>query len=356
MVCGAEETQEIPALEYPAGSVVDVVFTVTGGKFSDGSTQKNVPVIKYEGSTPSRNGVGHLTAAQIPTDMIPDEGYDNGYWGDPEPTTSYNITGNITFAFSYTGTFDYDGTYTSYDGKWRPTTPQGPTQPRPTQPTQPRPTQPQPSTDNPSEGSESSSEDETEFTLVNGEAGDYGELITVGGENFWAYHIPSFDYIAVNDGTEPVSIAVYSDEVITNAEGKEVPAQQFANITLAPGATSEVIRMQDGCYVRLSDGATVRFTASEIPYIPESTETETDESTTEPATKATDSASESAEASETEPSVDPGRDKTLVLWPFILVISLLLAGLGVLIFFIVRLLKKSDDGDSEDDSEDSEDE
>ncbi|MBR6977582.1 MAG: hypothetical protein IKH74_04185, partial [Lachnospiraceae bacterium] len=84
--CGAEETESIPTIPYPEGSIVDVAFTVTGGKFSDGSTQKNVPVIKYENGVPSRNGVGHLKQEQIPTDMIPDEGYADGFWADPAPT------------------------------------------------------------------------------------------------------------------------------------------------------------------------------------------------------------------------------------------------------------------------------
>ena len=38
----------------------------------------------------------------------------------------------------------------------------------------------------------------------------------------------------------------------------------------------------------------------------------------------------------------------MVLWPFIVVLGLLLVGLGVLIFFIVRLLKKSEPEDGED--------
>ena len=40
----------------------------------------------------------------------------------------------------------------------------------------------------------------------------------------------------------------------------------------------------------------------------------------------------------------------MVLWPFILILSVLVIGLGVLIFFIVKLMKKSD---SEEDAADN---
>ncbi|MBQ4002162.1 MAG: hypothetical protein II601_07230, partial [Lachnospiraceae bacterium] len=288
-----------------------------------------------------------LKQEQIPTDMIPDEGYADGFWADPAPSPSLDITANTTFAYSYTGTFNYNGTYTSYNGPWRPTTP---TQPRPTQPTQPRPTQP--TTDNPTESEVPIAEDD--ILLVNGEAGDYGELIQVGDEQFWAYHLPQGSYLITNEGDDAASISIFSDDTLVNAEGKVVPAQQYANIVLQSGASSDFVVMLDSDrYVRLSDGAKVRFVLGEEPVESDSeTETETtsaiEESTSDPA-------SESAEASETEPS-DPGR-QSMVLWPFIVVLALLLAGLGVLIFFIVRLLKKSgsdEGGDSADDEEEDE--
>ena len=346
--CGAEETESIPTIPYPEGSIVDVAFTVTGGKFSDGSTQKNVPVIKYENGVPSRNGVGHLKQEQIPTDMIPDEGYADGFWADPAPSPSLDITANTTFAYSYTGTFNYNGTYTSYNGPWRPTTP---TQPRPTQPTQPRPTQP--TTDNPTESEVPIAEDD--ILLVNGEAGDYGELIQVGDEQFWAYHLPQGSYLITNEGDDAASISIFSDDTLVNAEGKVVPAQQYANIVLQSGASSDFVVMLDSDrYVRLSDGAKVRFVLGEEPVESDS-ETETEATTSAIEESTSDPASESAEASETEPS-DPGR-QSMVLWPFIVVLALLLVGLGVLIFFIVRLLKKSgsdEGGDSADDEEEDE--
>ena len=340
--CGATETQEIAQLEYPEGSVVMVIFNVTGGKFQDGSTQKVVLVVKYSNGVPSPNGVAHLLAEQIPTDMEPDTGYADGFWAEPAPSTTINITDNPTiFAFSYTGTFDYSGTYTSYNGPWRPTTPQGPTQPRPTNPTQPRPTQPS-ETDNPTESEEPISEED--ILIVNGEAGDYGELIALGDEQFWAYHLPAGSYLITNEGDEPVSISIYSDDTVVNAEGKEVPAQQYANIVLQPGASSDfTVLLEEGRYVRLSDGAKVRFVLGEDPT---ESETESIEETTLPPTRPADSASESAESPETDPS-DSGR-QPMVLWPFIVVLGLLLVGLGVLIFFIVRLLKKSEPEDGED--------
>ena len=284
--------------------------------------------------------------------MIPDEGYDNGFWADPAPSPSIDITANRTFPFSYTGTFNYSGTYTSYNGPWRPTTPPGPTQPRPTSPTQPRPTQPS-EPDNPSESE--STDAEEDILIENGEAGNYGELISVGGEQFWAYHLPAGSYIITNEGDDPASISIFSDDTVVNAEGKEVPAQQYANITLPGGASSDFVVVIEGDrYVRLSDGAKVRFVLSEEPIESDSeSETETFAPTKPASNDTSDPASESAEATETEPSKDPNK-QPLVLWPFIVVLGLLLVGLGVLIFFIVRLLKKSDGDAGEEDSEDEE--
>ena len=349
--CGATETQEIPAIPYPEGSIVDVAFTVTGGKFGDGSTQKNVPVIKYENGVPSRNGIGHLKQEQIPTDMIPDEGYADGFWAEPAPSPSVNITANTTFAYSYTGTFNYNGTYTSYNGPWRPTTPQGPTQPRPTQP---RPTQPTvPSeTDNPTDG-ENTVPEEGEILIENGEAGEYGELISVGSEQFWAYHLPEGDYIVTNEGSDPANISVFSDDTLVNSEGVQVPAQQYANLVLAGGASSEfVIVLTNDRYVRLSDGAKVRFVLSTEPVESDS-ETESTEEVTDATEMSTVPVSESPDSSETQPSDGQGR-QPMVLWPFIVVLGVLVAGLGVLIFFIVRLLKKSGSEEGEDGEEEEE--
>ena len=348
--CGATETQEIPSIPYPEGSIVDVAFTVTGGKFSDGSTQKNVPVIKYENGVPSRNGIGHLKQEQIPTDMIPDEGYADGFWAEPVPSPSVNITSNTTFAYSYTGTFNYNGTYTSYNGPWRPTTPQGPTQPRPTQPRPTQPTAPS-ETDNPSDGE--STVPEVEILIENGEAGEYGELISVGSEQFWAYHLPAGDYFVTNEGSDPANISVFSDDTLVNAEGKVVPAQQYANLVLAGGASSEfVIVLTNDRYVRLSDGAKVRFVLSTEPVESDS-ETESTEEVTDSTEMSTVPVSESPDSSETQPSDGQGR-QPMVLWPFIVVLGVLVAGLGVLIFFIIRLLKKSGSEEGEDGEEEEE--
>ena len=133
-----------------------------------------------------------------------------------------------------------------------------------------------------------------------------------------------------------------------NAEGKVVPAQRYANIVLQSGASSDFVVMLDSDrYVRLSDGAKVRFVLGEEPI-----ESETEATTSAIEESTSDPASESAEASETEPS-DPGR-QSMVLWPFIVVLALLLVGLGVLIFFIVRLLKKSGADEGEDSADDEE--
>ena len=343
-VCGHEETEEIPATGYPEGSVVNVAFTVTGGKFKDGTTQKTVTVILWtSGGKASPNGVGHLTQDQIPTDMIPNEGYDNGFWADPVPSTSVNITQNTTFAYSYTGNFNYDGTYTSYHGYWRPTqtaAPQ-PTQPRPTQ-TQPPQTQPTSESETTEEETEEPTEGDGEIVITGGEAGEYGELISMNGENLLIYRLPKGNYSVTNEGDGAASLSIFSNKTVTNADGKEEPAENFENFVVTKDAAPVSVFMDADRYATLTDGAVLRFVLEEEPTTEMTTEEPTtSEVATEPAT-VTDPASESAEASESEyVEPEPDRDNNMVLWPFILILGILVIGLGVLIFFIIRLLKKS---------------
>ena len=346
-VCGHEEEETIPATGYPEGSVVNVVFTVTGGKFSDGTTQKSVTVILWTSDgKASPNGVGHITQAQIPTDMIPDEGYDNGFWGEPQPSPSVDIKQNTTFAYSYTGNFNYNGTYTSYNGPWRPTTPQ------PTQPTQPRPTQPTQTaapTETETTEDESTAPAEDDFVITGGEAGAFGELIQMNGENLLVYRLPKGSYTVTNEGEEVASLSVYSNKTVTDADGKEAPAENYANHVITKGAEPVTLLMDADRYLILNDGAVLHFVLEE-----EETETETYAPTSTEAVETepvTDSASESAEASETEPAgEDPAKKPNMVLWPFILILSVLVIGLGVLIFFIIKLLRKSDDDENTDKS------
>ena len=339
-VCGHEEEETIPATGYPEGSIVNVVFTVTGGKFRDGSTQKSVTVILWTADgKASPNGVGHITQAQIPTDMIPDEGYDNGFWGEPQPSPSVDIKQNTTFAYSYTGNFNYDGTYTSYNGPWRPTTPQ------PTQPTQPRPTQPTQTaapTESETTEEESTAPSEDDFIITGGEAGAFGELIQMNGENLLIYRLPKGSFTVTNEGSEVASLSIFSNKTVTDADGKEAPAENFANYVITKDAEPVTVLMDADRYAVLNDGAVLHFVAEEE----QESGTETVEPTTESLTETeatTDSASESAEASETDPAgQDPAGRPKMVLWPFILILSVLVIGLGVLIFFIIKLMKKSD--------------
>ena len=99
-------------------------------------------------------------------------------------------------------------------------------------------------------------------------------------------------------------------------------------------------------------GAKVRFVLSTEPVESDS-ETESTEEVTDATEMSTVPVSESPDSSETQPSDGQGR-QPMVLWPFIVVLGVLVAGLGVLIFFIVRLLKKSGSEEGEDGEEEEE--
>ena len=242
-------------------------------------------------------------------------------------------------AYSYTGTFNYNGTYTSYNGPWRPTTPQ------PTQPTQPRPTQPTQTaapTESETTEEESTTPSEDDFVITGGEAGAFGELIQMNGENLLIYRLPKGSFTVTNEGSEVASLSIFSNKTVTDADGKEAPAENFANYVITKDAEPVTVLMDADRYAVLNDGAVLHFVAEEEPE----SGTETVEPTTESLTETeatTDSASESAEASETDPAgQDPAGRPKMVLWPFILILSVLVIGLGVLIFFIIKLMKKSD--------------
>lgn len=93
------------------------------------------------------------------------------------------------------------------------------------------------------------------FTLVDGEAGEYGKLITYNkGTEFentrWAYYVPTGRYRAINKSSHPSQINVYEDGVVITGEGweehesggmsKRVEANQSTEITVEAGQHIEI--------------------------------------------------------------------------------------------------------------------
>lgn len=71
------------------------------------------------------------------------------------------------------------------------------------------------------------------FTLIAGEKGEYGELVTYNEgtefeETMYIYHVPAGTYAVTNKGNYPTQINVYSNETHLTEEGWEEAADGFA--------------------------------------------------------------------------------------------------------------------------------
>ena len=79
--------------EEPETRTVTVTFKIENGTWADQSTED------IEKEVALTDGVGTLASDEIPSGMLPNEGYDNGSW-NVDPTTA--ISGDVTFIYSFT--------------------------------------------------------------------------------------------------------------------------------------------------------------------------------------------------------------------------------------------------------------
>ena len=123
------------------------------------------------------------------------------------------------------------------------------------------------STDNTSsivESTETSSKEEKlVFTLVAGEQGNYGKMITYNKgteceENFYAYYIPAGKYTVTNVGNYMSQLNVYSDETVINEDGWEEVAESYFNKIIDVNK-SDTITIEEGQHIEIAEPSQFKF-------------------------------------------------------------------------------------------------
>lgn len=97
------------------------------------------------------------------------------------------------------------------------------------------------------------------FTLVAGEAGEYGKLITYNkGTDFedtqWAYYVPAGNYKVINKRAVRDQINVYEDDVIITAEGWEKPKEGGMSKSVGENQSTE-ITVEVGQHIEIMEPA-----------------------------------------------------------------------------------------------------
>lgn len=95
------------------------------------------------------------------------------------------------------------------------------------------------------------------ITIVAGEQGDYGELLTLNAgtefeENYFVYRLPAGTYKATNVGAYMDQISVYGETVYTTAEGWEELSDTGDIKVLDPNA-SDTITIAEGQIIEIHE-------------------------------------------------------------------------------------------------------
>lgn len=103
------------------------------------------------------------------------------------------------------------------------------------------------------------------FDLIAGEAGEYGEYVTLNKgtefENtFYAYYIPAGVYTVTNVGEYMSQVSVYDNEVHVTEEGWEEPSG-VGDVELLDVGKSATMTIEDDQYVKIIEPAHFRFEA-----------------------------------------------------------------------------------------------
>lgn len=121
------------------------------------------------------------------------------------------------------------------------------------------------------EGANSNTGDESgdsfDFTITNGEVGEYGFEKTLnagtdGEETKVCYHIPAGTYSVKNIGEYAGGINVYSDETHVTSEGWEEPAESGDGGQIQPGESMD-ITIGDGQYLEININGALGFIKKE---------------------------------------------------------------------------------------------
>lgn len=95
------------------------------------------------------------------------------------------------------------------------------------------------------------------FTIIAGEAGNYGKLITYNKgtefeETFYAYYVPVGTYTVTNKGKYMSQINVYSDEIVKNEDGWEEP-KDTAVVKLLNVGKTVTITVKKGQHIEIAE-------------------------------------------------------------------------------------------------------
>ena len=101
------------------------------------------------------------------------------------------------------------------------------------------------------------------FTIVAGEEGDYGKMVTYNQgtefeENFYAYYVPVGTYTVTNKGEYRTQINVYSDKKIINEDGWEEP-ESIGTVEVLDVNQSVVITVENGQHIEASEPSVFEF-------------------------------------------------------------------------------------------------
>ena len=101
--------------------------------------------------------------------------------------------------------------------------------------------------------------DDSSFTLIAGEAGEYGQLITYNKgtefeETFYAYYIPEGTYTVTNTGEYMNQISVYSNETVITEAGWE-EAESTGDVKLLDVGESDTITVEEDQHIEIMEPA-----------------------------------------------------------------------------------------------------
>ena len=105
--------------------------------------------------------------------------------------------------------------------------------------------------------------DDTTFTLIAGEAGQYGKMISYNTgtefeENFYAYYIPAGTYTVTNKGKYKSQVNVYSNSKHITSAGWEEPVEIF-DVKLIDINQSDTITVGEGQHIEIAEPSVFEF-------------------------------------------------------------------------------------------------